>query len=184
MFGELHPKVLRAMDVKGPAMGLVIWPGEVPEPARRAPGRAALALSDLQAVERDFAFVVDRVEALSVVNAAQGADKGLIESVTVFDEFVGGALGEGRKSLAITVRLQPTDKTLTEDEIEAVAAKIVEKVGKATGGVLRGLTPFPGPRPGRVAGRGARIRPGAGAGSPPEAPGQARRGDRRSSVSA
>src|SRR6056297_3274153 len=118
------------------------WPsssGPTKCPNRAPRGRAALALSDLQAVERDFAFVVgSEVEALSVVNAAQGADKGLIESVTVFDEFVGGALGEGRKSLAISVRLQPTDRTLTEDEIEAVAAKIVEKVGKATGGVLRG----------------------------------------------
>jgi len=139
VFGELHPKVLREMDVKGPAMALVIWPDEVPEPRAKGPGRAALALSDLQAVERDFAFLVGSdVEALSVVNAAQGADKTLVDSVTVFDEFVGGALGEGRKSLAISVRLQPTDRTLTEDEIEAVAAKIVEKVGKATGGVLRG----------------------------------------------
>ena len=56
----------------------------------------------------------------------------------VFDEFVGGSLGEGKKSLAITVRMQPVDRTLTEAEIEAVGAKIVEKVAKATGGVLRG----------------------------------------------
>jgi phenylalanyl-tRNA synthetase beta chain len=139
VFGELHPKVLREMDVKGPAMGFTIWPEEVPLPRSQVPTRAALAISDLQAVERDFAFVVDaRVEALTLVNAAQGADKALIESVRVFDEFVGGALGAGRKSLAITVRLQPRERTLTEDEIEAVSAAIVEKVGKATGGVLRG----------------------------------------------
>ena len=78
------------------------------------------------------------VEAVNVVNAAAGADKALIEAVRVFDEFIGGALGEGKKSLAISVRMQPRDKTMTEDEIEAVAGKIVEKVGKATGGVLRG----------------------------------------------
>ena len=101
--------------------------------------RSALHLRDLQAVERDFAFVVDaRVEALTLVNAAAGADKALIEDVRVFDEFTGGSLGEGKKSLAVTVRLQPSDKTLTEAEIESVSAKIVEKVGKATGGVLRG----------------------------------------------
>ncbi len=139
VFGELHPKVLRAMDVKGPAMAFTVWPAEVPVPRSAATTRAALELADLQAVERDFAFVVDAdVEALTLVNAAAGADKVLIDEVRVFDEFVGGSLGEGKKSLAITVRLQPQEKTLTEAEIEAVAGRIVEKVGKATGGVLRG----------------------------------------------
>ncbi|MFV0514945.1 MAG: phenylalanine--tRNA ligase subunit beta [Jhaorihella sp.] len=139
VFGELHPRVLRAMDVKGPAMGFVVWPDEVPLARRTGAGRGALELRDLQAVERDFAFVVDAdVEALTLVNAAAGADKALIEDVRVFDEFIGGSLGEGKKSLAVTVRMQPTDKTLTESEIEAVSARIVENVGKATGGVLRG----------------------------------------------
>ncbi|WJY22772.1 phenylalanine--tRNA ligase subunit beta [Fontisubflavum oceani] len=139
VFGELHPKILAAMDVKGPAMAFTLWPGEVPMPRASGASRGALAISDLQAVERDFAFVVDAdMEALNLVNAAAGADKALIEEVRVFDEFIGGSLGEGRKSIALTVRMQPRDKTLTEDEIEAVGAKIVEKVGKATGGVLRG----------------------------------------------
>jgi len=102
-----------------------------------------MAISDLQAVERDFAFVVDKdVEALTLVNAAAGTDKALIESVQLFDEFTGekaeAQLGEGKKSLAITVRLQPKDKTLAEKDIEAVGLRIVEKVAKATGGVLRG----------------------------------------------
>ncbi|SNS70221.1 phenylalanine--tRNA ligase subunit beta [Antarctobacter heliothermus] len=139
VFGELHPKVLDALDVKGPAVGFVIWPELVPMPRRSGATRAALVLNDLQAVERDFAFVVDAdVEALTLVNAAVGADKVLIEDVRVFDEFIGGSLGEGKKSLAITVRLQPTDKTLKEKDIEAISAKIVEKVSKATGGTLRG----------------------------------------------
>ena len=98
--------------------------------------------SDLQPVERDFAFVVDQtVEALVLVNAAQGADKTLIESVRVFDQFVGeraeAQMGAGKKSVALTVRLQPSDQTLTEAGIEAVSARIVEKVMKASGGVLR-----------------------------------------------
>ncbi|SMX26902.1 Phenylalanine--tRNA ligase beta subunit [Pelagimonas phthalicica] len=139
VFGELHPKVLDAMDVKGPAVGFVLYPEQVPMPRKTNATRSALALNDLQAVERDFAFVVDAsVEALTLINAAAGADKALIEEVRVFDEFIGGNLGEGKKSLAITVRLQPTDKTLKEKDIEAVAAKIVEKVTKATGGELRG----------------------------------------------
>ena len=139
VFGELHPKILSAMDVKGPAMAFTLWPEEVPQARKGTATRAALELRDLQAVERDFAFVVDAgVEALTLVNAAAGADKALIEDVRVFDEFRGGSLGEGKKSLAVTVRLQPTGKTLTEAEIEAVSAKIVEKVTKATGGTLRG----------------------------------------------
>jgi len=139
VFGEIHPKVLRDMNVKGPVMGFTIWPEEVPQKRATVATRAALKAVDLQAVERDFAFVVDAdVESLALVNAASGADKALIADVRVFDEFIGGSLGEGKKSLAIAVRLQPSDKTLTDKEIEAVAAKIVEKVSKATGGVLRG----------------------------------------------
>ncbi len=143
IFGELHPKVLAEMDVKGPAMAFTLFPEEIPMPRSQGASRGALDMSDLQAVERDFAFVVDaQVEAINLANAAAGADKKLIEDVRIFDEFSGekaeAQMGEGKKSIALTVRLQPRDKTLTEEEIEAVGAKIVEKVSKATGGVLRG----------------------------------------------
>ncbi|MDO6590865.1 phenylalanine--tRNA ligase subunit beta [Loktanella sp. D2R18] len=139
VFGELHPKVLSTMGIKGPAVGFTIWVDEIPTPKNKSATRPALAATDLQAVDRDFAFVVDAdVAALTLVNAAAGADKALIADVRIFDEFIGGALGEGKKSLAVTVRLQPKDKTLKDAEIEAVSAKIVEKVTKATGGVLRG----------------------------------------------
>ncbi|EAU45139.1 phenylalanine--tRNA ligase subunit beta [Salipiger bermudensis] len=139
VFGEIHPKVLAELGVKGPAVGFTLYPSEIPLPRSKGSGRPALKLNDLQAVERDFAFVVDAdVAALDLVNAAAGADKALIEEVRVFDEFIGGSLGEGKKSLAITVRLQPSDATLKEKDIEAVGAKIVEKVTKATGGTLRG----------------------------------------------
>ncbi|MDP2517430.1 phenylalanine--tRNA ligase subunit beta [Shimia thalassica] len=139
VFGELHPKVLDQLGVKGPAVAFTLYPEDIPMPRKKNATRAALKLRDLQAVERDFAFVVDKnVEALTLVNAASGADKTLVEAVRVFDEFIGGSLGEDKKSIAFTVRLQPTDKTLKEADIEAVAAKIVEKVTKATGGTLRG----------------------------------------------
>jgi phenylalanyl-tRNA synthetase beta chain len=138
-FGELHPKTLRVMDVKGPAAVAVIHLDALPAPKAKSTAKPAFVAHDLQAVERDFAFVLDAdVEAINVVNAAKGANKMLIEDVRVFDEFIGGSLGDGKKSLAITVRMQPTDKTLTDEEIEAVGKAIVEKVGKATGGVLRG----------------------------------------------
>lgn len=143
VFGELHPRVLAAMGVKGPAVAFTVMVANLPFPKTRTPTRPALAISDLQAVERDFAFVVDNgVEALTAVQAATGADKALIESVRVFDQFSGdkaeAQMGPGKKSIGLTVRLQPTDKTLTEADIEAVSKKIVEKVTKATGGTLRG----------------------------------------------
>jgi phenylalanyl-tRNA synthetase beta chain len=141
-FGEVHPRVLQIMGVKGPAVAFTVAIAAVPEPKAKTPTRAALTLSDLQAVDRDFAFVVDvTVEALTAVNAALGADKALIDSVRVFDQFTGekaeAQMGPGKKSIAFAVRLQPRDKTLTDAEIEAVSAKIVEKVSKATGGALR-----------------------------------------------
>lgn len=141
-FGEVHPRVLKAMDVKGPAVAFTIHLANVPFPKTKMLTRPALSISDLQAVERDFAFVVDQsVEALTLLNAAQGADKALIERVSVFDQFTGekaeAQMGAGKKSVAISVRLQPRDRTLTDEEIEAVSAKIVEKVAKATGGTLR-----------------------------------------------
>jgi phenylalanyl-tRNA synthetase beta chain len=141
-FGEVHPRVLAAMDVKGPAMALTIQIASVPQPKAKTPTRPALVLSDLQAVERDFAFVVDKgVEALTMVNAALGADKALIEGVRVFDQFTGdkaeAQMGAGKKSVALTVRMQPVDKTLTDAEIEAVSARVIDKVTKATGGTLR-----------------------------------------------
>ncbi|MBD0864981.1 MAG: phenylalanine--tRNA ligase subunit beta [Rhodobacteraceae bacterium] len=139
IFGQLHPEVLSAMGIKGAAMAFTIWPGEVPQPRKADTSRPALELRDLQAVERDFAFVVDNtVEALTLVNAAAGVDKALIEEVRVFDEFTGDSVGEGKKSLAITVRLQPLEKTLTEAEIGTVSARIVEQVARATKGELRG----------------------------------------------
>ncbi len=141
-FGEVHPRICQAMNVKGPAVAFTLLIANVPYPKLKSPTRPALVISDLQAVERDFAFVVDsRVETLTAVNAAAGVDKALIESVRIFDQFIGdkaeAQMGAGKKSIALTVRLQPQQRTLTEAEIEAVSARIVEKVSKATGGTLR-----------------------------------------------
>ena len=138
VFGEIHPKILQTLNVKGPAVGFGVHLQNIPLPKKKTTTRAALQFHALQAVERDFAFVMDqKVEAITAVNAAQGANKALIESVRVFDEYIGGTLGEGKKSLALTVRLQSQDATLKDAEIEAISAQIIEKVIKATGGQLR-----------------------------------------------
>jgi len=142
-YGEIHPRIVAEMDLKGPVVGFTVYPANVPQPKTKTTMRPALALNTLQAVDRDFAFVVDTgVEALTALNAALGADKTLIASVHLFDQFTGekaeAQMGAGKKSIALTVRLQPTTATLTDKEIEAVSAKIIEKVSKATGGTLRG----------------------------------------------
>jgi len=143
LFGALHPKVLQAFGIKGSAVAMLIDLEALPAPKAKGPARPALDVSNFQAVERDFAFVVEeRVEAAAITRAAEAADKALIDRVEVFDLFAGRKaaeqLGAGKKSVAISVHLQPRDKTLTDAEIEAVAEKIVANVAKATGAVLRG----------------------------------------------
>ena len=138
-FGEFHPKTLEGLDVSGPLCGFEVYIDAIPE-ARRKPTRTkpVLSLSPFQAVRRDFAFVVDRdVAAADLLRAAAGAEKELVTDVKVFDVFEGASLGEGKKSLAIEVTLQPREKTLTDEDFDRIAKAIVAAVGKSTGGVLR-----------------------------------------------
>ncbi len=138
-FGELHPSVLAAMKVKGPVMAFELYLDNVPLP--KSTGKTArdpLKVSDYQAVERDFAFIVDTdISAETILRAARGADKKLITDANIFDIYEGERIGEGKKSIALYVRLEPTDKTMTDDEIEAVAAKVIANVEKSSGGTLR-----------------------------------------------
>jgi phenylalanyl-tRNA synthetase beta chain len=139
-FGELHPSILAALKVEGPLAAFEVILDNIPvakaKPTRTKP---LLELSAFQPVERDFAFVVEtKVKAADIVRAAQNVDKKLIVGVTVFDVYEGTGIEPGKKSVAIAVTMQPRDKTMTDAEIDALAAKIVAEVGKRTGGVLRG----------------------------------------------
>ena len=138
-FGEIHPRVLAELDVAGPVVAFEIFPAAIPAPKQKATrAKPPLDLSAFQPLRRDFAFVVDAgVAADQLIRAARNVDRKLIADVSLFDVFEGGAMGEGRKSLAIEVTLQPVEKTLTDEEIEAVSKKIVAAVEKATGGALR-----------------------------------------------
>jgi phenylalanyl-tRNA synthetase beta chain len=138
-FGELHPRALEALDAEGPLAAFEVILDKIPEPKAKATrAKPVLELSQLQPVERDFAFVVDRaVKAADILRATQSVDRKLITNVTVFDVYEGKGIDPGKKSIAIAVTLQPREKTMTEQEIDAVAAKIVAEVGKRTGGVLR-----------------------------------------------
>ncbi|CAN7265298.1 phenylalanine--tRNA ligase subunit beta [Pararhizobium sp. LjRoot238] len=138
-FGEFHPKVLAELDVSGALCGFEVYVDAMPEPKKKATRtKPALELSPFQAVRRDFAFVVDKtVEAGTILKAASSADRKLVTGVNVFDVFEGASLGEGKKSVAIEVVIQPAERTLTDEDFEALTGKIIANVTKSTGGVLR-----------------------------------------------
>jgi phenylalanyl-tRNA synthetase beta chain len=139
-FGELHPEIASAADLKGPVAAFEVFLDAPPLPkAKPTKARPKLVLSAFQPVERDFAFLVDAdVEAEKLVRAARNADRALITAARLFDLYAGKGVPEGKKSLAIAVTLQPMERTLTDAEIEAVSDKIVAAVVKATGAQLRG----------------------------------------------
>ncbi|PPR09175.1 MAG: Phenylalanine--tRNA ligase beta subunit [Alphaproteobacteria bacterium MarineAlpha11_Bin1] len=144
-FGDIHPATLREMNIDGPAVGMVVNLHLVPlarkNKAKSGSGaaRPLLHLSPFQAVHRDFAFVVDNVvSAGEILRAARSADKNLVVDASVFDVYEGDNVGEDKKSVAISVTLQPTEATLTDEKIEAVVKKITTEVKQRTGGVLRG----------------------------------------------
>lgn len=139
-FGELHPALVKALDLKGAVVGFEVFLEDLPLPkAKPTRARPLLKASPFQPLERDFAFVVDStVPAEALIRAARGADRGLITDVAVFDLYEGANMPEGKKSLALSVTLQPTTKTFTDTEIEAVSTKIIAAIEKATGGILRG----------------------------------------------
>jgi phenylalanyl-tRNA synthetase beta chain len=137
-FGEVHPAVLQACDVKGPIVAAEIFFASLPHSRAGGAARPLLKLESLQAVTRDFAFVMGRdVTAAKLIKAVRDADKNLIREVSVFDVYEGERIGADQKSIALSVSLQPVDKSLTDAEIDAVAAKITASVAKSTGATLR-----------------------------------------------
>jgi len=138
-FGQLHPQVLKAMDVEGPIFGFEVWLEAIPEPKRKgAKTRTAFEASSLMPLSRDFAFVVDKARAAGeLVRAVLGADKALIAGAEVFDVYTGPGVPDGAKSVAVEVRVQPREKTPTDAEIEQLSARIVAAAEKACGAKLR-----------------------------------------------
>ena len=138
-FGEIHPKIAEAFDLKGVTVAAEIHLYAIPMPKKKGAQRSAMEKLDRQPLHRDFAFIVTSdVPSEKVARSAAGADKQLISDVHVFDEYTGKGMEDGFKSIAIEVTLQPRDHTMTDEEIEAVSAKIVAAVNKQTGGTLRG----------------------------------------------
>jgi phenylalanyl-tRNA synthetase beta chain len=137
-FGMLHPATARAFDLDGPVAVAELFLDRLPG---RKPGgfaRPAYAPPPLQAVTRDFAFLVPlNVPAGDLVRLVKGADKANIVAARLFDDFRGAGVPEGQKSLAIEVTLQPADKSYDEAALKGIADKVVGAAAKL-GGVLRG----------------------------------------------
>ncbi len=135
-FGELHPALLAAIGLDGPAAGFELFLDAVADPKRRRKGGPDLPA--LQPVRRDFAFLVERqVTAEALLRAARGAERALVAGVSLFDVFEGDKVPDGMRSMAIEVVFQPRERSLTDVELDAASAKIVDAVAKATGAMLR-----------------------------------------------
>jgi phenylalanyl-tRNA synthetase beta chain len=136
--GELHPSLLKTLDLDGPAVAAEIYLDAIP--ARRDAGRMRSAYTPpaLQPVTRDFAFLAPKTLAAdTLLRAIRGADKATITDVVLFDIFEGAGLGEGEASLAVAVTLQPGEKSFTDADLQAISAKVVAAAEKA-GARLRG----------------------------------------------
>jgi phenylalanyl-tRNA synthetase beta chain len=137
-FGMIHPLTARAFDLDGPVAAVELYLDAVP--GKRSAGfmRPAYAPPALQAVRRDFAFLVPAdLPADALVRAVKGADKAAITAVRLFDVFTGAGVEDGQKSLALEVTLQPGEKSFTDEELKTVADRVVAAAGKL-GAVLRG----------------------------------------------
>jgi len=131
-YGELHPATLKAFDLEGPVAAAEIFLDAVPQKRSAGHMREAYAPPALQAVTRDFAFLVPAdAPADALMRAVRGADKAAIASVGLFDVFTGPGVPAGEKSLALEVTLQPGEKSFTDEELKAISERIVAAAAKA-----------------------------------------------------
>jgi len=139
-FGQLHPSACEALDAEGPLVAFEIVLDAIPAPKPKpTKAKAKLERSEFMPLERDLAFIVtEATRAADLVKAALGADRALVTGAQVFDVYRGAGVPEGHKSIAVSLSLQPRERTLTDSEIEATVAKIVAEVSKKTGATLRG----------------------------------------------
>jgi len=138
-FGEIHPAILEDMDIKAPLCAFEVFLDNIPESKKKGSAKSLLNIPAFMPLARDFAFIVDEnVEVDNILRAAKSADKTLIQNAEAFDVYQGKGIEDGKKSIAITVTIQPIKQTLTDSEIEGLSKKIIEAVASKTGAVLRG----------------------------------------------
>ena len=140
--GEIHPTILEQFDLKGRAYSFSIFPENIPFGSSKSTSKQALEIYDLPSASRDFAFIVDeKVEIDLLIASIYSVDKNLIQQVSLFDVFHGvkanEQFGNGKKSIAFSVKFQPRKETLKDAEIDRISKEIIQKIEKQTGGCLR-----------------------------------------------
>lgn len=137
-FGEIHPRILKKMDIDGPVSGFEVFVENVPEKRGKSAAKGALEISNLQSVERDFAFLVATEKPVAdLIRAVKGADKVFVDDVSVFDVYSGKGVPEGHRSIAVSVTLKPKGETFSDKDIESLSEKICAAASKAVGAQLR-----------------------------------------------
>jgi len=138
-FGEIHPAILKELDIKERVVAFEVNLNNIPLPrASQGKSRKKLELSAFQPVDKDLAFVVDKsVSAAMIMAAARNADRQHITDVRIFDVYEGENVANGKKSVAIGLTFQPAEQTFTDKDIENLMNKVIVEVGKKTGGELR-----------------------------------------------
>ncbi len=136
-FGEINPKITKKFDLKNRLNAFEILVDNLPN-QQKSSAKKAFLVNDLQMVERDFAFLMNKDQKIGdVIKTISNCEKQLIKEVVVFDIFSGKNIDSDKKSVALRVKLQPIEKTFTSDEIDAISSKIIESVGKFYGATLR-----------------------------------------------
>ena len=138
-FGAIHPRILKELDVDGTLFGFELLLDSLPK-SRGKPSktRPILNRAQLTSIQRDFAFIVNEdIKAGEIIRRVLATDKTYITDAAIFDVYRDDKIGDGKKSVAIEVTIQPKEESLRDDEIEAISQKIIQSVSKGTGGILR-----------------------------------------------
>ena len=139
-FGEIHPSIIKRLDLRTDnVLGFEIFLDNIPESRKKIrEAKPQFVVSDYQKVVRDFAFVIDeKYSSGEIISLVKKIDKELIKSVKVFDVYQGDNIDDGKKSIAFNVILEPKDKTLSDKDIDQISKKIILTVQESTGATLR-----------------------------------------------
>ena len=139
-FGEIHPSIIKKLDLRiENVLGFEIFLDNIPEPRKKIrETKPQFVISDYQKVTRDFAFVIEeKFSSGEIISLVKNIDRELIKVVKIFDIYQGDNIEVGKKSIAFTVTLEPKNKTLSENDIEQISKKIVSLVQESTGATIR-----------------------------------------------
>jgi phenylalanyl-tRNA synthetase beta chain len=135
-FGEIHPHILKKLDVPVPVVGFELFLAKVP--LKKTKRKQPLTLSPLQPLSRDFSFILDEgIPVAEVIKTVQQVDKTLITTVGIFDVYQGEGIPKAKKSIGLTIQIEPQERTLTDESINALMTRIIQAVSHQHQGELR-----------------------------------------------